>query len=264
MWLWLWVPIILALLGVGTLVALIQAKEASERDARRKLAQKEKSPAEKDQKKKADSPGIWQRLQGPAVFFLVLTTLWFVIWEWMPNAPIFTTIEGRFHIGFYYFLVVLLGLIDITQKDRRTRRTALIMMFAIFCIVGVRSSMLFHTSGVGAAGLQGFTAPVQPAVYSPGEEVISTGPRCDNVTRTVKFEAGFHPGHAGCNASWTISDESPTNCLIPIDGDGQPALGYADGEPIEVCKGGENALVGHSISGWRMTSETLLELRYHS
>jgi len=119
--------------------------------------------------------------------------------------------------------------------------------------------MATQSSGVSSASAdRSATTSAPAAVADVGTTSVSTGPRCDNVSHTITFTGHYLPGRLGCIVDWTISDVSPEDCVMPVE----PGK-----TPKPVCKGGEDAYNGVSITGWQNVQAgqpIMLDVTYHT
>jgi hypothetical protein len=77
----------------------------------------------------------------------------------------------------------------------------------------------------------------------PGSTTASTTANtwCDGTEHPLPINA-YQPLRAGCKNAWGIASNSPANCIEVV---------LFDGTLCIVCRGGEAALLGKIVSGWR-------------
>jgi hypothetical protein len=232
----------------------MRRKEVYTKDARRQVAAKEKKEASKEEKPpKATS--VWEPVhrwrksekgKQAIVFMIVLTTFWVVLWAGFPSFL-------RWREVATYYVLAAIGMMVIDAKFQGSaKKTVRALMFVIFAIVGMSSVDPHALSSMASsftAWLHNLFSPPPTAAPPPAaplrESVLANEVprRCDGKSHTLRF-TGYQPGRSGCSADWNISDESPSNCVIPLGPTQQPLL------PKPLCKGKEMAVEGMPITGW--------------
>ncbi len=95
---------------------------------------------------------------------------------------------------------------------------------------------------------------VSPRIYggtgnsiAANNNMVSEGPRCDGIPRTIQVGKQFYPGRVGCIAYWGIRDDSPTPCVWVVDTNQKVV-------PRAACRGNE-ATFTELASGWKATDD---------